>query len=195
IVFIPILVFIFVLSDEIIILYASGKYNESITPLKYFSLVIFLNATTYLQREGVLYVFEREKYIIKFNLIAGLINIISNLILYFLGLFTPTTAIITLGISFFFLTVIMRINVKREVNEKIKLIDLHTIKYFGFSLAVVLINFFIGLFISNMLIKLGLVLIVFFIIYLILLMISKDKILLINYKIIKEKFINKKSKT
>ena len=46
-----------------------------------------------------------------------------------------------------------------------------------------------------MLIKLGLVLIVFFIIYLILLMISKDKILLINYKIIKEKFINKKSKT
>lgn len=184
-IFIPILTFTFVLSEEIITFYTSSKYLESIILLKYFCLVIFLNATTYLQREGILYVFEKEKTIIKINLIGGIINILSNTILYFLKIFTPKTAIITLGISFLFLTIMMRINVRKMISKKIILIDRSIVMYFFISLLVVIINYIFGFVISNLLLKLIIVFGSFGLVYLILLIMIKDEIFLINYKILK----------
>jgi len=192
-VFIPILVFTFVLSKDIINWYASGKYNDSIIPLKIFCLVIFLNATTYLQREGILYVFELEKSIIKFNLIGGIINVTSNFLLYLLKVFTPINSIITLGLSFLFLTIVMRIYVFNKIDKKIVLVDKDTLKYFLLSLIVIIINYFFSLIIDKLIFKIFIVFLSFGILYLIFLIIFKDKILLINYKIIKEKLGKRKS--
>ncbi|MCK9470857.1 MAG: oligosaccharide flippase family protein [Bacilli bacterium] len=183
IIFIPLIVFVFVLSDDIIILYTSSKYLESIIPLKYFSIVILLNATVYLQREGILYVFEMEKKIIKYNLIGGIINIGLNIVLYFLGLFNPITCIITLGFSFLFLNIIMRIFVLREIDNRIVLFDTQISKYIVLSIIVVLIDYFISLFIFNLLIKLIVCFVLFIIIYLLGLIITKDSIFRLNWKI------------
>lgn len=194
IIFIPLIVFVFVLSDDIISLYTSSKYLESITPLKYFCIVIFLNATVYLQREGILYVFEKEKKIIKYNLLGGIINIGLNLLLYFLGVFNPTTAIITLGVSFLFLSVIMRMFVAREIDNKILLIDKQIIKYMLISVIVVLVDYLFSLIISNLLIRLIVVFIVFGIVYLLGLIITKDRILILNYKVGKKEILKIKDK-
>ena len=184
----------FVLSSDIVTLYTSGKYIESIIPLKYFSIVIFLNAIVHIQREGILYIFEKEKKIIKYNLIGGIINILLNVILYFLGLFNPVTAIITLGISFLFLSVVMRIFVRNAVNKDIILIDRNIIKYIVISLIVVLINYGFGIIVGNLLIKFIMVFITFGVLYLLGLIITKDHILLMNYRIIKNALIKYKDK-
>src|SRR5690606_19734738 len=136
---------------------------------------------------GILYIFEKESKIIKFNLIGGIINIGTNLILYFLGLFNPTTAIITLGTSFLFLRIMMRINVRKTINHKLALIDKDILKYMVVSLSVVVIDYFISNRVTNFFIRLIMIFGVFGIIYSVLLFSTTNDILLLNYKVIKNK--------
>ena len=194
IIFIPLIVFVFVLSDDIIIIYTSSKYMESIIPLKYFCIVIFLNATVYLQREGILYIFEKENKIIKYNLIGGIINIGLNLLLYFLGIFNPSTAIITLGISYLFLGVIMKMFVRREIDKGIVLVNKQIIKYMIISISIVIIDYIFSLVISDLLFRLIVVFGVFVIVYLLGLVFTKDSIFILNWRIFKREALKLKDK-
>src|SRR5690606_18969680 len=98
--------------------------------------------------------------------IGGILNVGLNIVLYFLGLFNPITAIITLGISFLFLNIIMRMFVRREIDKKIVLIDKQIIKYIIIAVSVVFVDFLGGLLINNLLIKLVFVFGVYLLIYL-----------------------------
>ena len=182
-IFIPLLVFTFIFSDDIIILYAANKYNDSIIPLKAFTIVIFLNALVYLQREGVCYLHEKEKRIITYNLIGGLFNVSSNLLLYFLGLFNPLTAIITLGISFLIVNVLLRIYIYRKIDSKIILINKNIIFYFLSSLVIVGIDYLFSIAISNLIIRLMVTFGSAVIVYLLILVIIRDKIIFTNIKV------------
>jgi len=180
-VFIPILIFIFVGASDIIALYAAGKYNESIMPLKIFVWAVFFNSMVYIEREGVLYLFEKEKAIIICNLIGGLFNFGSNVVLYFLGLFNPTNAVISLGISFFMVAVIMRIYICK-INKRIEIVTLRSAAYLLFSLPLFLLDYLIALFVSGPLLRLLLLGVLGVPLYILLLVVSKDKIFINNMK-------------
>jgi len=182
-IFIPILFFVFVTSEEIIVLYAAGKYNDSITPLKVFSVTIFINALLYIQREGVVYLYEKEKRIILYNLIGGVFNISSNFILYFTGLFTPINAIFTLFISYFIVSGLMRRYIHKEINKDIEFISRRVFYYFLFSIPIVIVDYFVSLLISSTFIRLITTSVVSAVIYVGLLYITKDQVFINNVKV------------
>jgi O-antigen/teichoic acid export membrane protein len=181
-IFIPILFYIFISSEKLIVLYAAGKYNDSILPLKLSTIYIFFNALVYTQREGVLYLSEKERPILFCNLIGGLFNLMSNLILYFLKILTPVNAIITLVVSYLLVTCLLRFYIRRKVSSKLKILNRRILSYFLFSLPIILIDKLLSLFKLNSIIFLILSLSSFLFIYFLLLIIFKDRIFLNNFK-------------
>ncbi|MDD3999664.1 MAG: oligosaccharide flippase family protein [Bacilli bacterium] len=181
-IFIPILFYVFLFSEEIIVLYAAGKYNDSIIPLKLFVIVIFFNALVFIQREGVLYLSEKERPIIICNLIGGVFNLIANLILYFLNSFNPVNAIVTLIVSYLIVTCLLRFYIKSKVSKEIKLVNKTILSYFLFSLSIIFIKKILSYFALNTLVLLVVALIMFIITYLLLLVLFKDQIFLNNFK-------------
>lgn len=198
-IFIPILFYIFITAEEFIVLYAAGKYNDSILPLKLSSIYIFFNALVYIQREGVLYLAEREKPIIICNLIGGLFNLGSNFVLYFLNRLTPVTAIITLILSYLLVTLILRIYISRKVTSSLKLINLRILSYFLFSLPIIVIDGILSRFHLKRFVYLMLSFGIFILVYLLLLVIFKDRIFLNNLKTsylkIKKHLLREKNKS
>lgn len=95
----------------------------------------------------------------------------------------PVTAIITLGISFVFLNIVMRLHVIKKIDKNITLIDKHIIKYIMIAVSVVVIDFIVGMLIGNILIRLVVVFGAFMIVYSLGLIITKDSILLLNWNV------------
>ncbi len=182
IIFIPILFYVFINSEAIIILYAAGKYNDCINPLKLYTIAIFFNALVFIQREGVLYILEKEKIIITYNLIGGLINLCSNFLLFALGLFNPTNAIITLIISYIIVAFLMKYQIKKNLSQDLHLISKPLFSYILFSLPIFLINYFLKKLSLSIINHLIFSLLIFIIIYLGFLFIFKDQVFLNNLK-------------
>ncbi|NLW45979.1 MAG: oligosaccharide flippase family protein, partial [Firmicutes bacterium] len=195
-VFIPLLFFVFISAEDLIIVYAAGKYNDCILPLKLFTIAIFFNALVFIQREGILYISEKEKIIIRYNLLGGILNLVSNFVLYFLGLFKPVTAIITLTGSFLLVSILMQYYIKRRMKEKVRLFSRNLLSYFLFSLPVIGIDYLLGLTNMARLLRLILSLLLFAGVYLSLLLLCKDQVLINNMrtslKKIRTYFENKK---
>ena len=193
-IFIPLMVFIFVGAGDIIALYAAGKYNESVVPLKIFTFAIFLNSVVYIERECALYLHEREKAIIACNLTGGLFNLTANVALYFTGYFRPAAAVATLAASFFIVAVMMRVFV-RKVDRKIDAVTFKTATYFLFSLPLFLLDHVIALFVSHPLIRLLSLGLVGALAYLLLLLTSNDRIFINNLRVSLDKIAELKNKT
>ncbi|HEY8396001.1 MAG TPA: oligosaccharide flippase family protein [Bacilli bacterium] len=181
-IFIPILFYMFINAEELIVLYAAGKYNDSIVPLRLSTIYIFFNSLVYIQREGVLYLSERERPIIVCNLLGGLFNLLSNTVLSFLNHFNPVTAIVTLIISYVLVTILLRIYISKKITPKLKLVNLRILSYFLFSFPMILIAAFLSLFKLSRLAYLAASLVIFIGVYSMLLIIFKDRIFLDNLK-------------
>ena len=192
--FIPVMFYVFSVSKEIIVLYGAGYYNDCIIPLRVFSIVIIINSFVYIQREGVVYLYEKEKQIILFNLIGGLFNFLSNIILYYTGLFTPTLSIITLFFAYLIVFFLLKRYIKRQINPNLEIISKRIGLYFIFSLPVFLIYYLVRIvFISNVM-RLVMTLFIFGFVYLVLLLLFKDDIARRNYQGFIKRVINLKAK-
>jgi len=180
-IFIPIIFFIFVAAGDIITLYAAGKYDDSIVPLKIFAWAILFNSMVYIEREGVLYLYEKEKIIITCNLIGGLINFGFNTALYFMGYFNPINAVSTLAFSFLIVAVLMRIFIRR-IDKNIELITIRTVLYFLFSLPLIFFDYMISKYAAGPVMRLLLLGGFGIVFYVLLLVISKDRVFINNVK-------------
>jgi O-antigen/teichoic acid export membrane protein len=182
-IFIPLLIFVFISAEDLIIVYAAGKYNDCILPLKLFTIAIFFNALVFIQREGILYIFEKEKIIILFNLLGGVLNLLANFVFYYLGMFNPATAIITLSGSFLLVCLLMQYYIKSRIREKVRLFSRSILSYFLFSLPAIGINYLLQMTGLSRLLRLFLSLGLFVIVYLSCLLLVKDRVLLTNLRI------------
>ena len=85
-VIVPVCLGIFVVAKEVIFLYAGKKYMTAVIPLMIACI-------------AVLYPNDKENRILKVSLTCGILNVIMNYILVLAKILTPTTAMITTGIS------------------------------------------------------------------------------------------------
>lgn len=193
-IFIPLLVFIFVGAADIIAIYAAGKYDESVLPLRIFTVAVFLNAIVYIERECALYLHEREKAIIACNLAGGLFNLAANAVLYFTGLFRPDTAVATLAASFLIVTILLRLSVRR-IDRRIDAIPRRALAYFLFSLPLFALKRAVTLFIARPFPRLITLAAVGGMVYLLLLLVSNDRIFINNLRVTLEKIGELKNKT
>jgi len=180
-VFIPLLVFIFLYAEEVMGLYAAGKYSDSILPLRLFTIQIFLNSLAYLQKEGVLYPAEKERAIIVFNLIGGLFNLLANFLLFFLGRLNPATAVATLIVSYLLVTVSFRIYIGR-IARGLGLLNFRSLTYFLFSLSSVPVKRLVSRLPLPGLASLTLAFALFILLYFALLFLAKDRVFLGNLR-------------
>lgn len=185
---IPITIGVVAISEELIIVYGSGKYNDVISSLTLFAITIFVSSFSYLQGEGVIYISNKENKLVKINLLGGIINISFNFILVFLKMFNANMAIITLLFSNLVVVIIERIYIKRNLKYNLQYFSKKTFLYLIFALTFFPIHMLISIFNVGSFINLLLTMLFSTIVYFGLLIIIKEEEALNLIKIIKRIF-------
>lgn len=113
----------FVLAQEIILLYAGDKYAYIYPILMVAALVRIIISIQSVFTNLVLYPNNEEKQILKFCLGFGIINVIFNVALVLLNIFTPFTAMLTTGISILLFVIAQYIYTKKKLQINLKVFE------------------------------------------------------------------------
>mgnify|MGYP002585414062 FL=1 len=172
---IPMCLGVFVLAKEIVYLYAGDKYMAIVPVLMAAAIIrIFISIDSTLINL-VMYPNNQEKKIVKYTLIAGIINLIFNLVMGFTKTLTPLTCMISTGIVQLILGVLLYIQVKYKMQINYKLFTKQNILYMILSLLFIPISMLIRCFNLNFYINILLIMIACMGIYGIVLLILKDE--------------------
>lgn len=138
---------LFCLGYEAMYLYGGGsKYVESSTVLQLFALRFILVSFCTILSNQVMYVFKKEKKLVRMLLIGGILNVILKYILLFFGILSPETAVITMTISELLLVIIMYRYIKKELKLDINFLSTRYLKYLYASLPFIPIIYLIKFF-------------------------------------------------
>lgn len=130
----PICFGIFVISNEIIFLYAGEKYMESVSVLKSLSLIRILIGLESFMSLLIFYINNKEKQLLKIFATYGIINALFKVILVNFFKLTPLNASITTGICYFALIATQYIYIKKYLLIKLEIFTKRNITYFILSL-------------------------------------------------------------
>lgn len=175
----PAAVGVFVLSEEIILLYG-GTINpllQAIPVLKIFTLYGLTIGMESILSNQVIYVKRKEKRLILFILAGGLINVILKFVLIKTGNFTPSTAITGTCISNIVLIILEYLYIRFRLRLNFNLFSFSKLKYFFISLLFIPVTLIIKMYISNILTISLLTIIVNGTLYLSILLLIKDEII------------------
>ena len=172
---IPMCLGVFVLAKEIVYLYAGDKYMAIVPVLMAAAIIrIFISIDSTLINL-VMYPNNQEKKIVKYTLIAGIINLIFNLVMGFTKTLTPLTCMISTGIVQLILGILLYTQVKYKMQINYKLFTKQNILYMILSLLFIPISMLIRCFNLNFYINILLIMIACMGIYGIVLLILKDE--------------------
>ena len=172
---IPMCLGVFVLAKEIVYLYAGDKYMAIVPVLMVAAIIRIINSKDSTLINLVMYPNNQEKKIVKYTLIAGIINLIFNLVMGFAKILTPLTCMITTGIVQLILGVLLYVHVKYKMKINYKLFTKQNILYMGLSLMFIPISLIIRCFNLNFYINILLIMILCIGFYGIGLLIVKDE--------------------
>ncbi|MGG5460602.1 flippase [Clostridium sp. B9] len=169
---------IFVLAKEIILIYGGSKYLDAIPILKVFAIYIVTIGIEAILVNQIMYIKGKEKEQVKITFIGGFINLVLNIVLIWTNYFNETNAVITtllanivvISLEYLYIRFIMKLN--------FNIFSIDKIKYLAISLLFIPITYFIGKFISGVLLFTLAVVIINSLIYFLILLIIKDKSLL-----------------
>lgn len=122
----------------------------------------------------IIYLNKKEKEDIKIFFIGGVCNVILNVLLVSVNMFTATNSIMITMISNIIVILLEYRVVKRQIKLDIHIFSFQNIKYFYYSLLFIPITYIINHFIPGMVISCGLDMIICGILYLGILLITKD---------------------
>lgn len=179
---IPMCFGVFVLAKEIITLYAGNKYDAIIPVLMLACIVRIIISIESTLIHLVMYPNNKEKKIVQFTLITGILNVILNTALLIFKIFTPFTAMLTTGISELVLVIILYYYAKTKMKINYRLLTKTNIKYLVLGLSFIPISYLIRYFNLSFWINIVLTIIICSLIYIIILYGCKDEnlILIIN---------------
>lgn len=183
-VIIPMCFGIFVLSKEIITLYAGDKYLAAIVPLMIASIVRIFVSLESVMNNLVMYPNDREDRILKVSLTCGVLNLIMNYLLIFFDIFNPSIAMITTGISELIVFICHYIYARKKMNLNIKVFTKSNLLYIFIGVLFIPIALFIRLFDLGFVMTLTLIVIICMILYFAVLLLSKDN----NLQFVLDKF-------
>lgn len=142
-VIVPMCIGVFVLSNEVIYLYAGSKYMAIVPVLALACIIRIIISIESTMTNLVMYPNNQERRIAKYTLFCGILNLVLNIILVFFKVLTPFTAMFTTGISEIALSTIMYIYIKRKLKINYVVFKKQNIIYFVLSLLFIPIALFI----------------------------------------------------
>lgn len=174
----PAAIGIFILAKEILILYGGGDQLVASTyVLKIFSLYMIASGFESIFSNQVMYVKRKERTLVVFIILFGLINIGFKEVLIHTGTLSPESAIATTTLANFMLVITEYAYITLNLKIKFKIFDAPRIKYLVSSFMFIPISYFLGLVFENLLIYVFLVVLVNALFYFSVLYFTKDEVL------------------
>ena len=178
IVLFPAAIGMLVLAKEVILIYGGSKYLDAIPMLKVFAIyIITLGFETILSNQ-VMYIRGKEKEQVKITFIGGAVNLILNVTLLWTGYFNGTNAVITTMLANIVVIILEYLYIKFVMNLDFNIFSLDKMKYLAISLLFIPITYFIGKFISGVILFTLAVMIINPLVYFLILLVIKDDCLL-----------------
>ncbi|MDU1476614.1 MAG: polysaccharide biosynthesis C-terminal domain-containing protein, partial [Clostridium perfringens] len=167
-----------VLAKEVILIYGGSKYLDAIPMLKVFAIyIITLGFETILSNQ-VMYIRGKEKEQVKITFIGGAVNLILNVTLLWTGYFNGTNAVITTMLANIVVIILEYLYIKFVMDLDFNIFSLDKMKYLAISLLFIPITYFIGKFISGVILFTLAVMIINSLVYFLILLVIKDDCLL-----------------
>lgn len=160
IVSIPVSIGVIILSKEILIIYGGQEYIGANITLKLFAVfLIIINIEAFI-RNQILYVNNKDKMISIFLILAGVVNLILNLIFINYETFTVELIVFTSIISVLVLLILEYIYIKINLDIKFYIISKDIIKYFISCLVFFPIYMFVTLIVKSFIFKIVLIIVI-----------------------------------
>lgn len=148
----PVSIGMLVLSKEAILIYAGRKFAEAIPVFSVFSLYIITLGFDSILSNQVMYVNGQEKKQVQIFFVGGIFNLISNIILLKLNMFTPATAVFTTMMANIIVITITCLYIKFKLKINFNIIALDKMKYLLISLLFIPITMIIRVFAKSILV-------------------------------------------
>lgn len=173
-VIVPICLGVFVVAKEIIIIYSGEKYLNAIIPLMVASVIRIIISMESVMNNLVLFPNDQENQILKISFTGGILNLIMNYILVLFKILTPTTALITTGISELVIFIIYYYYGRVKLNINIKIFTKSNVLYLILGILFIPISFIIRKLNLGFMLTLILIILICSLMYFIVLYIKKD---------------------
>ena len=170
IVLFPAAIGMLVLAKEVILIYGGSKYLDAI-------YIITLGFETILSNQ-VMYIRGKEKEQVKITFIGGAVNLVLNVTLLWTGYFNGTNAVITTMLANIVVIILEYLYIKFVMDLDFNIFSLDKMKYLAISLLFIPITYFIGKFISGVILFTLAVMIINSLVYFLILLVIKDDCLL-----------------
>lgn len=178
IVLFPAAIGMLVLAKEVILIYGGSKYLDAIPMLKVFAIyIITLGFETILSNQ-VMYIRGKEKEQVKITFIGGAVNLVLNVTLLWTGYFNGTNAVITTMLANIVVIILEYLYIKFVMDLDFNIFSLDKMKYLAISLLFIPITYFIGKFISGVILFTLAVITINSLVYFLILLVIKDDCLL-----------------
>ena len=175
---IPMCLGVFVLSREVIILYAGKKYIAAIVPLMIACITRIFISLESVMNNLVMYPNNREDRILKVSLACGISNLIINYLLVLFKIFSPLTALTTTGLVELTIFITHYIYARKKMNIDVQVFSKKNMTYILLSLLFVPISLIIRSLKLNFYINIIVIIMICSLMYFIVLYIKKDNNLL-----------------
>lgn len=180
------------ISYEAMYLYTNGAYAYTSDILALFSLRFLIISVYSIFSNQILYIHNKEGELVLILLIGGIINLVLDVILMFVGVFSPMTAIVSTTIAEFIMLTIMYTFIRTKMEIRYMLFSVSNMKYLCYSLTFLPITYLIKQ--QNLGVAITFVSVIFscMLVYVLILLVTKDEFF--NYFLVKLKLSKKNSK-
>lgn len=172
---IPICFGVFVLANEVVVLYAGEKYLSIIPVLMLACIIRIIISVESTMTNLVMYPNNKEKKIMQYTLICGVLNLLLNTILILFKVLTPFTAMLTTGIAEISLSTLLYRYITKKQKIKYVVFSKQNLIYLLLGILFIPISLIIRLFNLGFWFNLILIVIICVITYVGILYIRKDE--------------------
>ena len=178
-VIVPCCLGMFVLAEEIILLYAGDKYAYIYTTMMVACIVRIIISIQSVFTNLVMYPNNEEKQLLKFCLGFGIVNVLFNLLLVAFDVFNPFTAMVTTGVAILMFTIAQYIYARRKLGVNLLILEGANKVYILLSILFIPISMLIRLLNLSFFVNMALIIVVCVSFYVSVLYIRKDENLLL----------------
>lgn len=169
----PVAIGMFMLSEEVVLLFAGKQYLEAVPSLRIFALRIIVVSVESILYNQIIFLHRKEKLLVVLNLVCGGLNVLLNFV--FLKHLDPVVAISTTLFSEILFQILCLIYIKRRLQVSTGLFDKRNLKYLFGALSFIPIILFVGNLINNQIIFVAVSVILCIFVYTVILIVSKDE--------------------
>jgi O-antigen/teichoic acid export membrane protein len=184
----PAAVGLYLLADVGVMIYGGNSFMGAAPVLGVFSIyMIFLGIDSILANQ-VIYVKKKENILVRLIFFCGFINLLLNIVLLKLDLFTPTNAIITTAASTLILILLEYVYIRRYLKVNYRLFDFGKMKYLFIALLFIPISYGIRQFVDGVIPLFIWLVVVNSIFYGVILFVTKDLVMEMFIEKLKKRF-------